>query len=192
MDSFDLMESHLNKVKERLVGQEFSPALPERLKTFELTLSQLSCQVSRRKQEPGREYEIRSVAAPVYGTDLGVRFDRDPSEFYGTHCGFARVEPLSPAVLTRALLDCDTRFLGMLIDSVLLFFGDYRAVKDAVSERYDEIIYGGDYGTQISAGVVMAALGDKHALRLFETVADNEAVSLSDRYGALHRRRLRS
>lgn len=69
----------------------------------------------------GRSPLGRSVAAPVYVTDLGIRRFEDPRQFYEAHVRNAGIERLTHEDLTGFLSGMAVNSLGSAIDAVVLF-----------------------------------------------------------------------
>lgn len=128
----------------------------------------------------------RTVSAPIYVTDLGVRRSPDPRDFYMAHCRAFHISPVSDGELLSTLLDVDVASLADGIDAMILFFGDYETVASAITRRIEDIAASEDYRLLIHSGVVMAALEDSTCLRLFDVAAKCSAND-SHAYSAHHR-----
>lgn len=166
--------SHLDAVAESLTGKPASPAFPER---YMVTRALMSC---------GDRPRIRSLAAPYYVTDLGVRRFRDPSEFYRAHLKYAQIDAIDLDKLLFVGLGLDVEGLASFIDASVLFFGAYETLARVVEERFDEIVESSLYDLQIYAGHVVSSVDCSSAITLFEA-ASRSGDSLSERYGAEHR-----
>ena len=165
---------HMDVLDSALMGLPASPAFFERHVT---TLHLL-----QHKRLPAR----RTVSAPYYVTDLGVREFSDPGEFYRAHIEVAGADPLSRSVLAECGRTCELRSLGSYLDAVSLFFGDYGALVDVVKSREGEIIGSNDYSLLLYSGCVLSQLADRVAIRFFEEAA-RVADRKTDVYGAQHR-----
>ena len=71
----------------------FSPAFPERLHVSNALL-----------KEGWGSTRLRTLAAPIYITDLGIRHLTDPATFYEAHCKIASVLPISDESIINTLL----------------------------------------------------------------------------------------
>lgn len=151
-----------------------SPALAERISVACSSLS------------GGLYRYARSIGAPFYVTDLGVRLIPDPKIFYKEHCKIFSVPQISPKLIEERIVQEDLANLASVIDSIILFFGDYEAVAAGIKTRMKSVCKSNDYSLLIHSGVVLAALGDANCMPLFEA-ASEAAVNSSEAYGAHHR-----
>lgn len=165
---------HLASLLERLEGRPTSPAFYER---FNLTFA--SFQLTPHPK-------ARSVAAPYYVTDMGVRRFSDPALFYKTHVETARIQRISSAHLYDTALQTPLEDLANLLDAIILFFGDYDAASNVAIDRATEILNSSLYQLLIHAGTITAASGLDLAVTFFERAADC-AGSVSEAYAAMHR-----
>lgn len=168
------LRSNVKEFGEKGLRAPSSPALHERLAIVEDWLS-------------GRKpRSIRTVSAPIYVTDLGVRHIEDPELFYRAHCNLFKISPIRPENISSTLRHEELPRLALAIDASILFFGDYETVGASIKSRSQEIAQFKDYELLIHAGVIMAALGEPESVRLFDMAA-NVATNDSDAYAAHHR-----
>lgn len=152
-----------------------SPAFPERL--------HLAWRVFN--GEPVGIY--RSIAAPVYVSDLGVRRSNDPSIFYAEHCKIFGMQRLGFEGSELAISQYyDDPGVARLIDAFILFFGDYDFVHDVIISHFEELVSAGNYALNVYAATVLAAVGDRRCLELFDRAVHNADTS-SNMYSAQHR-----
>lgn len=165
---------HLDYLLENLEGRPISPAFYERLNFTHAVLV------------GGSTPRVRSVAAPYYVTDMGVRQFTDPSVFYRMHLETAQIPALPSADLHALVSQNPVENLANLLDAIILFFGDYAAASSAIKIRASEILDSSEYQLLIQSGTIAAAAGLGLSLNLFEAAA-NCAGSDSEAYAALHR-----
>lgn len=168
------IHDHLNELNSCLSGRPVSPAFPERLRVLWSVLDNKAVQLER------------SVGAPYYVTDMGVRLFSDPSVFYGAHLSHANIEPIPRSALEEFVYRSDLADLKHKIDAVILFFGDYEAVCCALSKRSAEILRSDDYELLIYCGVVYGACGYGEAITYFDA-AERVAHTPTRAYAAAHR-----
>ncbi|WP_143233295.1 hypothetical protein [Actinomyces ruminis] len=173
MDTDYLIE-HLDELLDRINGRPTSPAFAER---YNVT----SALLLGHTPPP-----VRTVAAPLYVTDLGIRFAPDPAVFYSTHIKIAGMTPLNPVDIRDYLVASELTSLAERLDAVTLFFGDYASAFQAITARKADVIGSNDYRLLIYSGVIAGALGNHDALEYFAT-ATMCTNSKTDRYAAQHR-----
>lgn len=105
-----ILQDHIYELARKLEDSIFSPAFPERFSILARTLHNSS-----------RNLLARSVAAPTYTTDLGVRASRDPSLMYKEHLKIAGMTCVSNSVLFEALMSASIDEFDYLLDSFILF-----------------------------------------------------------------------
>jgi hypothetical protein len=135
----------------------------------------------------GRTQGPRSIAAPYYLTDLGVRKFDDPRVFTHAHLALSAREHLSDAgedrrVLTRTPVED----LGAVLDAFVLITGEYATARDAIGSRFEELLPDGTPALLVQVGVLFAAQGDDRA-RIALRRAAEVAQLPTDRFMALHR-----
>lgn len=165
--------NHLDEFATALSEEEFSPALPERLAVTKQLLA---------SESPS----LRSVAAPRYVTDLGVRRSSDAERFYDIHCNLAKITPLSKEQLYTYLSAIPTEHLHFHLDACILMFGAYGACADYITQAQEELLAQGSYTTLLYCGEILAAVSNTNALCFFDR-ASAMASSQSDAYEAQHR-----
>lgn len=170
----DSLVKHLDNLQNRINGRPASPAFAERYNVTSVLLL-------NRTPPP-----LRTVAAPVYVTDLGVRLTTDPTTFYFAHTAIADVPPIPSADIRNHLITSELNLLADQLDAALLFFGDYECAHQAITRRKDDIIHSNDYRLLIYSGVIAGALGSSGALEFFDA-ATTCAESKTDSYAAQHR-----
>ncbi|MDN6803100.1 hypothetical protein WM015_01910 [Bifidobacterium mongoliense] len=174
----NVIERHVNTLIGALEGKRISPAFFERSLILKASVSSIF-----NRQDV---FSLRSVGAPYYVTDLGVRFSEDPHRFYLLHCDIAGLRPIEESEIVHALSESDIASFGNKVDAFIVFFGDYRCVSKAIAERKSELIAQGSYSTLVYCGVVLAALGNGRSADFFES-----AVQKTDnphlKYAAVHR-----
>lgn len=135
----------------------------------------------------GGDGEPRSIAAPYYLTDLGVRKFEDPRVFMDAHLDLLGDEHRSHAAADLALLiGAPIDDLGRLLDAFVLVKGDYENARRAVSERFTEILAEGTAALLVQVGVLDAGWGDDRARVALRRAAE-VARFPTDRFMALHR-----
>lgn len=143
--------NHLDEFATALSEEEFSPALPERLAVTKQLLA---------SESPS----LRSVAAPRYVTDLGVRRSSDAERFYDIHCNLAKITPLSKEQLYTYLSAIPTEHLHFHLDACILMFGAYGACADYITQAQEELLAQGSYTTLLYCGEILAAVSNTNAL----------------------------
>ncbi len=174
MSNLTTMEEYLAFFEEALKGKAFSPAFPERLMVLRRALSEDDTVV------------LRTVAAPIPTTDLGIRLFPDYKLFYRTHTEIAHVEVISNEILYKYLLDTDIKNFGKAADAIVLFFGEYEIVAKIAMDRSTDLLALGSYVTLIQVGVVLGAVGNPMSLTFFKR-AEEVAESPEKAYAAVHR-----
>lgn len=174
----NVIEKHVNTLSGALQGKRISPAFFERSLVLKTSVSSIF---------KGEDLlPLRSVAAPYYVTDLGVRLSEDPQRFYLLHCDIAGVRPIGDSEIVNTLSESGIGSFGNKVDAFILFFGDYQRVSQVIIERESELIAQGSYSTLVYCGVVLAALNDERSADFFES-----AVRKTDdphlKYAAAHR-----
>lgn len=130
----------------------------------------------------------RTIAAPYYLTDLGVRRFDDPALFYRAHAErFGWTETISVAGTHELMLDVPVEDLAGLLDAVVLVLGDYETAVDVVRRRYGSIEASTDFDLQIYSGVLLAAHGDESCRPLFAAASEQPHVGAVHRFMAHHR-----
>lgn len=66
---------------------------------------------------------VRTLACPVFVTDLGLRRSDDLQQFYSIHAQSAGIMPLPSSELTGLVVDVKITELSTTIDSAILAFG---------------------------------------------------------------------
>lgn len=174
MNTSNEMIDHIELLGEALSGHPVSPALAERLNVAIDLLS------------GSRSPEFRTVGAPVYVTDLGVRRFADPARFYEAHLRSTSVPSIDRDAIGSALHRAELASLEGVIDAAILFFGAYDQVGSAILGRLPEIRKSRDYGLLIVAGTVLAACGVKDDLDCYDA-AEECSADEGQAYGAAHR-----
>lgn len=135
----------------------------------------------------GRSDQPRSIAAPYYLTDLGVRKFEDPRLFTEAHLDqFGpehRSEPEQDAAL---LLGSPMSGFAGLLDALVLLTGDYTTAHVVVAARFEELVAEAAPSSLVQVGVLLAALGDERARPALRRASD-VALHPTDRFMALHR-----
>ncbi len=168
------IQDHLNELNTHLSGRPISPAFAERFRFLWDSL------------DSGVDFSGRSVGAPYYVTDMGVRLFDDPRLFYDAHLKLANTEAIPRSALKDFIHKSKLDNLKHRIDAAILFFGDYETVIDAIRERSSEILGSGDYELLIYCGVVTGACGDVKAIEFFDE-AECVAHNPTNAYAAAHR-----
>ena len=168
------LNKHLNELTQSLNNTGYSPAFPERFLILNETLRE------------GAYKNFRTVAAPVYSSDLGVRKFLDPSIFYIEHCKRAHIKPVSDNLLYETLINISIDKFTALVDAYILFFGCYDACRLAITTRFPEISKLEDTHSLINLGTILGATGDPLSVSILQQATiDSNDMSLS--YSALHR-----
>lgn len=129
----------------------------------------------------------RSIAAPYYLTDLGVRRFSDPSLFYRAHMELgAWTIRIVPEDTRDLLLSAPLSDLAWQLDALILLTGDYDTGTAVVTARAHEIVASDDARLRIYAGVLLAAAGDVGCRPMLREVA-RLPVGGSTAFMALHR-----
>ena len=129
----------------------------------------------------------RTIAAPYYLTDLGVRSFEDPARFLSLHADALEWQLPSAEESARLLLALPIADLADHLDAFVLLTGDYDTAAAAVRAREAEIAGSGLHRLQLFAGVLMAAVGDVCCRRLLDAAAV-AAHAPTDMFMARHRR----
>ena len=130
----------------------------------------------------------RTIAAPYYLTDLGVRRFDDPALFYRAHAErFGWTETISVAGTDELMLDIPVEDLARLLDAVVLVLGDYETAVDVVRRRYGSIEASTDFDLQLTWGFSFAAHGDESCRPLFAAASEQPHVGAVHRFMAHHR-----
>lgn len=129
----------------------------------------------------------RSLATPLYLTDLGVRHSKDPGRYFAAcvaHMGFP--EPHVAEESEAALRDVDRSRLGAALDAYVLLVGDYisasRAARSALERSHRNL----EFETGLMAGVLLGAVGDRLAIAVLHEAAQS-APTHSERLTCRHR-----
>ena len=132
--------------------------------------------------------EPRSIAAPYYLTDLGVRRFQDPHLFLDLHLQIFQLPPLPNERQDRdCLLSSSIKDFGSLIDACILLTGNYKAVRDAIILRHTEVLECDNALTKIYSGVALAALSDPRCASFFEAVSVAVSTTPEVSFMAQHR-----
>ncbi|EPD26923.1 hypothetical protein [Actinotignum schaalii] len=167
--------SFLSKLISALEGAPVSPAFWERVNLTQAVLLGHPKPASR------------SVAAPYFVTDLGVRKFADPAIFYREHLKEAAFEdPFTDEAISQILTNTTIELLADFIDVLILFTGSYSAVAQWVDVNIEKLISNAPYPCLINAGTVAAAMENPISLQLFER-ASELSTNINDKYGAEHR-----
>jgi hypothetical protein len=135
----------------------------------------------------GRASGARSLAAPYYLTDLGIRRFEDPELFLSGHLELFTLDRASDLECDDALLrSVPLDRMGSVLDSFILMTGAYEAARDVVLARLEEIVADGAPGLLVQTGVLLAALGDGRARSALDRAA-TIAIHPTDRFMASHR-----
>lgn len=135
----------------------------------------------------GRGTEPRSIAAPYYLTDLGVRKFEDPRVFTEAHLALFGLGPQPCAEEDLRLLGgTPVGDLGAVLDAFVLVTGDYATAHEAVAGRFDEVVAEGTPSLLVQVGVLCAAQGDDRVRPALRRAAE-VALYPTDRFMALHR-----
>lgn len=153
----------------------FSPALPERLHVVKRLLEGRLSPMS-----------LRSLAAPIYITDLGIRRIVDPKIFYQAHCKICSITPATDTEITAGLVSTPINRLKEALDAAILFFGNYDAASTAITTRKNEILEDHNPELLSAAGTISAATSTQDS-ELFFTKAVSLAANYSDSYIYSHR-----
>lgn len=153
----------------------FSPAFPERLHVSNALL-----------KEGWGSTRLRTLAAPIYITDLGIRHLTDPATFYEAHCEIASVLPISDESIINTLLTTPIEHLKDTLDATILFFGNYSAASIAISLRKYELVEAHIPDLLSTCGTILAAMNNTNAIHFFTKAADL-ASNFHDSYIYNHR-----
>lgn len=159
-----------------LSGESISPALPERMRILQSALFETETVATP-----------RTLAAPHYETDLGVRNSTDAFEFYRYHAQLVSYPLLNDEEIFVFLRQKDILRLANFIDSFNLFFGCTDVLRKVILSRENEVKNSSDYSLQIASGVLLGQVGKQQSLKMFDYAASS-AKSGSEIYGALHRK----
>lgn len=170
----NIILEHLQELRDGLSGLPTSPAFCERYNvTFDAIVDQ-------------RVPKMRTVAAPYYVTDLGVREFSDPKEFYATHTKIAGIAEIDKKIIADCTTQADISELALVLDAEILFFGDYKTLISPIAQRKFEILDSKDYTLLIYCGNILSALNESDAIRFYEAAVDAAHVK-SESYAAQHR-----
>jgi hypothetical protein len=136
--------------------------------------------------KPGRG--ARSIAAPVYVSDLGIRRHDDPRLFFDAHMQLLAFPagPTPPQVVDE-MLGADIPDLAGLLDACILLTGDYDSAVKVIGDRLGEISASRVFALQLYAGVILAACGDPRCRKLFIAAASTARAHAGANAMALHR-----
>lgn len=169
------VQEHLDLLHDNLRCKPMSPAFTERFGVLKNV-------IDSRNYSPSP----RTMSAPCYVSDLGVRKFLDPSVFYKSHIQIAELKRISESSLSNFVRESNIYHLKRVIDAVVLFFGDYDAVYKVICERKSDIVDANDYTLLIYCGTVAAACRDRGCLEYFDA-AERVASNCTDSYAAAHR-----
>lgn len=127
----------------------------------------------------------RSVAAPILGTDLGVRLLNDGEEFYKAHCAIANVLPIKSEAIIEWVEE-KPELIARRIDAILTFFGAYDEAREVIRRNKEQLLTSEKYDDLILFGTVLAALYDDESKEFFVNAVE-KANSFSTKYSAVHR-----
>ncbi len=135
----------------------------------------------------GRADGPRSIAAPYYLTDLGVRRFDDPSVFLEAHLALLGPEHRSDLQEDAALLAATPADeFGAILDAFVLLTGDYESAHGVAAARFDELLTRPSASLLVQVGVLFAAVGDERVRPVLLRAAE-VALHPTDRFMALHR-----
>lgn len=135
----------------------------------------------------GRAADARSIAAPYYLNDLGVRRFEDPKIFFSEHVELFELHSFFDTQQSAVLLtSAPVSELAPLFDALVLLAGDYQLVDDMVRLRFADISNSSDYTLLICSGVVLASRSSLECRTLFDS-AIGSASNEIDVFMAKHR-----
>lgn len=176
LDVVKPITSALNQMESKLAGHRPSPAFPER------------CAILRAALDGINTLGLpRSVAAPIYCNDMGIRHFIDARTFYLEHVRMAGLTPLDSHVLQSAIETVDLPHLASFVDAFLLFFGDYTPIVEGLADRSSEIAQSGSLELLTISATVIGEACDRRALPLFETL-EKRSPDAASKYFAVHRK----
>jgi tetratricopeptide (TPR) repeat protein len=168
--------SALNQMESKLAGHRFSPAFPQR------------CAILRAALDGINTLGLpRSVAAPIYCNDMGIRYFIDARTFYLEHIRMAGLTPLDSDVLQSAIKTVDLPHLASFVDAFLLFFGDYTPIVEGLAARSSEIAQSGSLELLTISATVIGEASDRRALPLFEAL-EKRSPDEASKYFSVHRK----
>lgn len=127
----------------------------------------------------------RSIRAPYYLTDLGVRRFEDPSVFFLAHLeslGLASIKSEFDAALVDDAANCDIRDYGSLADRYILLVGDYDHAEQVLGDAYLAVSQSTSFNSQLQLGVLALSVGDGQGLALLDKAACSERVDYADKF----------
>lgn len=135
----------------------------------------------------GVETGHRTMLAPQYLTDLGVRNSADPRRFWTAHLEMfgwnVAYDPADNAAWLGGLTG-DAAIRGA--DHTVLLVGDFAGSAGALGERVLELVSEASPAMLTRLGVLLAATADERALTVFDAVASRG--TLREAIMATHRR----
>jgi tetratricopeptide (TPR) repeat protein len=176
LDVVKPIASALNQMEVNLSRRRFSPAFPER------------CAILRAALDGINTLGLpRSVAAPIYCNDMGIRHFIDARAFYLEHVRMAGLMPLDSHVIQSAIEAVDLPHLASFVDAFLLFFGDYTPIVEGLAARANEISQSGSLELLTISATVIGEASDRRALPLFEAL-EKRSPDAASKYFAVHRK----
>jgi hypothetical protein len=134
----------------------------------------------------GVQTETRTVKAPFFLNDLGVRYSDGPKEFAEWNSKQIEVALPSHKQIVNDLENWSVTKLADVFDACVLLTGDYAAVMEVALSRKDDIINNGSISALTYSGSACAALGNKAAYTFFDR-AINISKSNKDTITNIHR-----
>lgn len=174
-DTLMQLDIAIETLEEAIRFHRFSPAFPERLRIAKALFAGNWAATN-----------LRSLAAPIYITDLGIRHITDPRDFYREHCKISSVVPTTNIEITESLVAIPLERLKDALDAVILFFGNYGSAYKAISIRKDELLGTLDPELLSAAGTICAAVSNYNYEQFFKK-AVSLATNFSDSYIYSHR-----
>ncbi|MST63803.1 hypothetical protein [Schaalia hyovaginalis] len=165
----------IETLEDALRFHHFSPAFPERMHISKALL-----------REGCGSVHLRTLAAPIYITDLGIRRITDPSAFYREHCKIATVSPISDKEIIKNIQKTPIDRLKATLDATILFFGNYNAASVAIRLRKEELGETEDPELLSACGTICAAMRKPGSHQFFEKAA-SVATNFQDSYIYNHR-----
>lgn len=136
----------------------------------------------------GKHDEPRTIAAPYYLTDLGVRKFSDPTEFYFGHVESVKWRTRISRHKTGAMMmAAPLSSLAGMLDACVLLLGDYELAQSVVRERMAEITATAPPLLLVYSGVLFAVDGKTLCRDLLARVEHIPNARPSTRFMALHR-----
>lgn len=129
----------------------------------------------------------RSVKAPQYLTDFGLRSFKDPYLFMKAHCNRLNIELPNAKEVYKELLNVSINILANWIDAIVLVLGEYEVCHHIIKNRYLEIVNNCTSEDLVKFATLCGAVRDSEiSIKLFNE-AELKAKNFNDKQVIYHR-----